>query len=65
MKHKIIKGLMVVMVSFDLFLHIQQLITKSYLLMFSSWNTYNYFWVAFWGLFLVLLIISFKGGKNG
>ena len=60
MIRKITKGLMVGMVGFDLFLHIYQLITKSYCLYFPSWNVYNSFWVAYWGLFLILLLIVFK-----
>jgi len=65
MKYKITKGLMVCMVGFDLFLHIQQLITKSYWINFPSWNIYNTFWIAFWGLFLILLLVIFKNDKEG
>ena len=59
------KSLLVGMVVFDLFLHIWQLVTKSYLIFFQG-NTYDFFWTSYWTIFLILLVYEFYWrSKNG
>jgi len=55
------KGLLIGMVAFDLFLHIWELIKGTH---FVIWLHYNPFWVAYWGIFLVLLVYELYLKRN-
>jgi len=57
---KTIKTILLVMVGFDLILHIFQSF-KFYLFSFPSMLFYDVFWTTFWGIaFLLLLYLRFK-----
>ena len=55
MKYLDTRLLLVAMVTWDLSLHIYQLITNDYLIYFKD-GFYDIFWTSFWGLFLILLL---------
>ena len=48
------------MLGFDIFLHLQQILTKTYLVIFPSRLVYDLFWASYWGIFLILLIFTTK-----